>query len=77
MLSGHEQGVPCFLARSEQNLSFQIVGNVVLIEAFVEHHPKNLKQNKSSIGDGINVSIMNLRIGLAYHVWDVLQDSPL
>ena len=68
LLCGHEQGAPHFLAREEQPLSFKIVGSVVSIEAFVEHYPEFLRQQRSSIGNGLNVSIMNFLVGLAYYV---------
>ena len=54
-----------------------IVGNDVLLRAFVEHYDRFQEEYNSEDGDGLNVSSMILSVGLAYDVWIVLQDAPL
>ena len=36
-----------------------------------------MRQHNSDVGDGLNVSRMNLRVGTPYHIYVVLQDAPL
>ena len=54
----------------------KIAGNEVLLIAFVEHYAKFEQEHKSDDGNGLNVSIMLLSVGLACNIWIVLQDTP-
>ena len=72
LFSGHIQLVPYFLAREEQTLSWKIVENVVLIEAFIEHYPELLRQHKSDVGNSLNASSMSLRVGIVCNIWVML-----
>ena len=76
-LSGHQHGVPYFNPREEQSLPVSIVGNDVLLRAFVNHYDRFQEEFRSEDGDGLNVSSMILSVCLAYDVWIVLQDAPL
>ena len=71
-LSGCQLGVPCFNVREEQQCPAPIVGNDILITAFVAHYDRFKKEHNSENGDSLNVSIMILSVGLAYAVWIVL-----
>ena len=51
----------------------KVVGHEVLLRAFVEHHKKFKEENNIDYGDGLNVSGMFLKVGLACDVWIVLQ----
>ena len=48
----------------------------MLIDALVCYYPDFLDQHSSEVGDGLNVSLMNLNVVLAYHVCFFLKDSP-
>ena len=76
-LSGYQHGVPYFNPREEQSLPVAIVGNNVLLGAFVNHYDRFQEEHSSEDGDGLNVSSMILSVCLAYDVWIVLQDAPL
>ena len=77
LLSGHEQQVSCFLAREDQALTCKIAGNSSLIEALIKNRHEFCRQHNSDIGDGINVSSMILCVGIAFHIWIILQDVTL
>ena len=55
----------------------KIVGNEVLLRAFVAHHDKFKDEHKSDDGNSLNVSSMLLAMVLAHDGWIVLQDAPL
>ena len=76
-LSGYLPGVPCCNPREEQKLPVKVVGNHMLLKAFVDHYNRFLEEHNSDDGDGLNVSSMLLTVGLAYDAWTLLQDAPL
>jgi len=76
-LAGYPSGVPYYNPREEQKLPVKVVGNHMLLKAFVDHYDRFLEEHNSDDGDGLNVSSMLLTVGLAYDVWILLQDAPL
>lgn len=76
-LASYPQGVLYFDAREEQKLLVKVAGNKALLRAFVGHHERFVEEHISNVSDGLSVSRMLLKIGLACNVWSVLIDAPL